>query len=108
LESAREFQAKESKLDILVNNAGVMEPPSGSKSEDGYEMQWATNVLGPHAFTKALLPQLIEASKGKPAASVRIIWVSSAAVYPFCYQYLKHSGNKLMSSIGHTSPRNNH
>jgi retinol dehydrogenase-12 len=80
LESARQFQAKESKLDILVNNAGVMEPPSGSKSEDGYEMQWATNVLGPHAFTHALMPQLIEASKGKPAASVRIIWVSSAAV----------------------------
>ena len=59
-----------------------MEPPSGSKSEDGYEMQWATNVLGPHAFTRALFPQLIEASKGKPAASVRIIWVSSAAVCP--------------------------
>ena len=57
-----------------------MEPPSGSKSEDGYEMQWATNVLGPHAFTKALFPQLIEASKGKPAAAVRVVWVASAAV----------------------------
>lgn len=98
--SAREFQAKESKLDILVNNAGVMEPPSGSKSEDGYEMQWATNVLGPYTFTRALFPQLIEASKGKPAASVRVIWVSSAAV---CLSLPE--GVELMGSIGRTSPR---
>ena len=35
----------ESKVDVLMNNAGVMMLPEG-KTVDGYETQFATNVLG--------------------------------------------------------------
>ena len=35
----------EDKVDVLMNNAGVMMLPEG-KTVDGYETQFATNVLG--------------------------------------------------------------
>ena len=44
--SAEAFQKKESKLDVLFNNAGVSQPPLGSKSKQGHELQLATNCLG--------------------------------------------------------------
>jgi len=33
----------EKQLHVLFNNAGVMTPPDGSKTSDGYELQWGTN-----------------------------------------------------------------
>jgi NAD(P)-dependent dehydrogenase (short-subunit alcohol dehydrogenase family) len=58
-------------LDLLINNGGIMAPPL-SFSVDGFESQWATNVLGPAALTWQLLPA-IEAAPGQP----RVVWVSS-------------------------------
>jgi protochlorophyllide reductase len=58
------------RLDLLVNNGGVMAPPR-SFSPDGFELQWATNVLGPAALTWLLLPA-IEAER-----SGRVVFVSS-------------------------------
>jgi NAD(P)-dependent dehydrogenase (short-subunit alcohol dehydrogenase family) len=58
------------RLDILVNNGGIMAPPL-SFSVDGFEMQWATNVLGPAALTWQLLPAI------EGAGSARVVWVSS-------------------------------
>jgi protochlorophyllide reductase len=57
-------------LDLLVNNGGIMAPPLGY-SADGFENQWATNVLGPAELTDLLLP----AMRGTPGS--RIVWVSS-------------------------------
>ena len=37
--------SEESKVDVLMNNAGVMKLPEG-KTVDGFETQFATNVLG--------------------------------------------------------------
>ncbi|KAK5126139.1 hypothetical protein LTR85_011494 [Meristemomyces frigidus] len=54
--SAEAFVTREQLLDVLVNNAGVMAPPLDSKSAQGYELQMATNCLGPFLFTKLLLP----------------------------------------------------
>ena len=45
-------------IDILVNNAGIMTPPSRRQSEDGFELQFATNHLGHFALTARLLPLL--------------------------------------------------
>jgi protochlorophyllide reductase len=59
------------RLDLLVNNGGIMAPPL-SFSVDGFELQWATNVLGPAALTWQLLPA-IEDAGGSP----RVVWVSS-------------------------------
>jgi NAD(P)-dependent dehydrogenase (short-subunit alcohol dehydrogenase family) len=48
-------------IDILINNAGVMNPPTRQVSEDGFELQFATNHLGHFALNAQLLPLLREA-----------------------------------------------
>jgi NAD(P)-dependent dehydrogenase (short-subunit alcohol dehydrogenase family) len=58
------------RLDLLINNGGIMAPPLGF-SVDGFEMHWATNVIGPAALTWALLPAL------RDTAGSRVVWVSS-------------------------------
>jgi NAD(P)-dependent dehydrogenase (short-subunit alcohol dehydrogenase family) len=45
-------------LHVLVNNAGVMTPPERRVTEDGFELQLATNHLGHFALTGGLLPLL--------------------------------------------------
>lgn len=45
-------------IDILVNNAGIMTPPSRRQSQDGFELQLATNHLGHFALTAQILPLL--------------------------------------------------
>ena len=45
-------------IDILINNAGIMTPPSRRQSEDGFELQLATNHLGHFALTAQILPLL--------------------------------------------------
>jgi NAD(P)-dependent dehydrogenase (short-subunit alcohol dehydrogenase family) len=58
-------------LHLLVNNAGVMAPPSLSKTEDGFELQFGTNHLGHFALTGRLLPALLSAGQA------RVVTVSS-------------------------------
>ena len=45
-------------IDLLVNNAAVMALPRRQESEDGFELQFATNYLGHFALTARLLPLL--------------------------------------------------
>ena len=76
LQSVRAFAAKigrEPKLDLLINNAGVMRLPQRQVTEDGFEVQFGTNFLGPFALTVLLLPALQRAS------SPRVTTVSSGA-----------------------------
>jgi NAD(P)-dependent dehydrogenase (short-subunit alcohol dehydrogenase family) len=69
---AAEEAASHGPLDLLVNNAGVMATPY-QRTADGFELQMATNVLGPFALTGLLLPQLVA------GGSSRVVYVSSAA-----------------------------
>lgn len=55
---------------VQVNNAGVL-IHDGSKSIDGYEINFATNTLGTYALTKGLEPVL------KASSPSRVIMVSS-------------------------------
>ena len=57
-------------LDLLVNNAGVMAVPA-RRTVDGFELQIATNHLGPFALTGLLLSALLR----RPGA--RVVTVSS-------------------------------
>lgn len=67
-----EFNQTGYKLDILINNAGVSYPKDIFKNtEDGFEIQFATNYLGHFLLTDLLIPKLQE------AAPSRIIIVSS-------------------------------
>src|SRR5258708_20110140 len=76
LRSVQSFAAKidrEAKLDLFVNNAGVMSVPTRQVTEDGFELQFGTNFLGPFALTMSLMPALMRAS------SPRVTTVSSGA-----------------------------
>ncbi|EGN98303.1 hypothetical protein SERLA73DRAFT_183239 [Serpula lacrymans var. lacrymans S7.3] len=76
--AAEEFLSKETRLHALINNAGVMMSPIDMVTEDGYDLQFGTNVLGPFYFTKLLLPALISGAKDSPDGKARVVNVSSA------------------------------
>jgi dehydrogenase/reductase SDR family member 12 len=71
---ATAFLRDDPKLDVLVNNAGVM-PPERTHTDEGFELTFATNVLGPFLLTSLLLPAL------RRAAPARVIDVSSGGMY---------------------------
>lgn len=74
--AAETFKRSESRLDILVNNAGIMMTPKGM-TEDGYEIQFGTNVMGPALFTLCLLPVLRNTAKANP--ETRVVNLASAS-----------------------------
>ncbi|SNT31191.1 NAD(P)-dependent dehydrogenase, short-chain alcohol dehydrogenase family [Granulicella rosea] len=63
-------------LDLLVNNAGVMAPPKRLETQDGFELQFGTNVLGHFALTLLLLPALRLAVGG---VAPRVVTIASIA-----------------------------
>jgi NAD(P)-dependent dehydrogenase (short-subunit alcohol dehydrogenase family) len=71
---ARSFSARERRLDVLVNNAGVL-PPERKRTADGFELTFATNVLGPFLLTGLM----VEAFRRGDHA--RVINVSSGGMY---------------------------
>lgn len=71
-EFAQRFLDDGRPIDILVNNAGVMMLPTREVTEDGFEMQLATNYLGHFALTARLLPLL-------RAGKARVVQLSSIA-----------------------------
>jgi NAD(P)-dependent dehydrogenase (short-subunit alcohol dehydrogenase family) len=76
LSSIKSFAQKASQelvIDVLVNNAGVMSVPERRLTQDGFELQFGTNYLGPFALTGLLLPSLLKSSKP------RVTTVSSGA-----------------------------
>lgn len=75
-DAASEFLGRENRLDILINNAGIMMTPEGL-TEDGFEIQFGTNVIGPALFTHLLLPLMRETTKINP--ETRMVMLSSAA-----------------------------
>jgi len=76
-EAAETLKAQADRLDILMLNAGIMavEP---AVSEDGYEIQFATNYLGHALLVKLLLPLMLETAR-RPGADVRVINLTSVA-----------------------------
>ena len=73
-EFATAFVAGEEELDVLINNAGVM-PPERRHTDEGFELTFATNVLGPFLLTELLLPRLRESGNG------RVVMMSSGGMY---------------------------
>jgi len=57
----------------------VMETPMDQLTEEGYDMQFGTNVLGHFYFTKLLTPILSSTAKKSPDGHVRVITLSSSA-----------------------------
>ena len=65
--------ARDVPLHGLINNAGVFAPPQRRTTEDGFELQFGTNVLGHFALTCRLLPAL------ERAAGARVVTLASIA-----------------------------
>lgn len=59
--------------------SGVMNPPVEMVTDDGYDLQFGTNVLGHFYFTKLLLPTLLATAKTSPEGTVRVVNTSSNA-----------------------------
>ncbi|KAK4212940.1 hypothetical protein QBC37DRAFT_184037 [Rhypophila decipiens] len=107
-----EFKTKESRIHVLWNNAGVSQPPLGSLSKQGIELQLATNCLGPFLFTRLLMPLLLNSTAttttttattttNDASSPARVIWTSS--------QMMELSAPKdgiLMSEV-RSPPKNN-
>jgi dehydrogenase/reductase SDR family protein 12 len=71
---AEGFLASGEPLDVLVNNAGVM-PPERRMTDEGFELTFATNVLGPFLLTALLLPRISQSDEG------RVVMMSSGGMY---------------------------
>lgn len=61
--AAQAFLATKQPIDVLVNNAGI----AGTRrlSQDGFDITYATNHIGPFLLTNLLLPRLREAPQGR-------------------------------------------
>jgi dehydrogenase/reductase SDR family protein 13 len=69
--AAASFLSSGRGLDVQVNNAG--NAGTRALSEDGFDLTYATNHIGPFLFTNLVLPRLMESPEG------RIVTVASAA-----------------------------
>ncbi|CAN7943294.1 unnamed protein product [Ixodes pacificus] len=70
---ARDIVSSEQRLDVLINNAGMaLVDDKLQLTEDGYELAFQTNYLGPFLLTMLLLDLL------KKTAPSRVVNVSSA------------------------------
>lgn len=83
-----EFKNKYERLHILINNAGLL-APQRETTEDGFELTFGTNHLGPFLLTNLLLDLL------KNSTPARIINVSSQAHYrgKINFEDLQSAGN---------------
>jgi NAD(P)-dependent dehydrogenase (short-subunit alcohol dehydrogenase family) len=85
-DAARTFNAASDRLDLLINNAGIVVNPYGM-TQDGYEIHFGTNHIGPALFTLLMLPVLKRTAAS--GSDVRVVMVASAAhrnasnVYPY-------------------------
>jgi NAD(P)-dependent dehydrogenase (short-subunit alcohol dehydrogenase family) len=66
-------------IDIIINNAGVMNIPERKLSEDGIELQFATNHVGHFLFTNLIMAKIIASAKSTVAGMARIVNISSLA-----------------------------
>ena len=73
-ECADRILAGDEAVHVLVQNAGVL-PPERRETEEGLELTFATNVLGPHLLTRLLRDRLVA------SAPARVLFVSSGGMY---------------------------
>ena len=73
-DAVAQLEEQDERVDVLVHNAGAM-PSERTVTDEGLELAFATNVLGPFLLT-ALLEKRLRA-----AAPARVITVSSGGMY---------------------------
>lgn len=71
------FKQCESRLDILIDNAGIMMTAEGL-TEESYEIQFGTNVMG-HALLTQLLFPILQQTATNTNPETRVVTLSSAS-----------------------------
>jgi dehydrogenase/reductase SDR family member 12 len=71
---AERLLASSEPVHVLVHNAGVLSSER-HETEEGLELTFATNVLGPHLLTRLLRERLVA------SAPARVLFVSSGGLY---------------------------
>jgi NAD(P)-dependent dehydrogenase (short-subunit alcohol dehydrogenase family) len=82
-------------MNILANNAAVMNLPERTLSEDGFEMQFATNQVGHFLSTCLIMPKLIKAAETSPRNGTRVINVTSLSPVVAGMSYSDINFNKI-------------
>ncbi|OCH84298.1 NAD(P)-binding protein [Obba rivulosa] len=98
--AAEEFLRKESELHVLFNNAGVMSPPISWLTDDGYDLQLGTNVLGHWYFTQLLIPALLAGKETSPDGHARIVTTSSSFAYLFTVNWESFRDGPVRRKVG--------
>jgi len=102
------LQGETDRLDVLINNAGTAGLET-SLTEDGYEMTFGTNHMGPALLTRLLLP-LLERTAALPRSDVRIVQISSDA-YRFSskegimFSHLKDASNDVNATVRYSQSK---
>jgi len=92
--AAQSLLAEDRPLDLLINNAGIMAVPERELTDDGFELQFGSNHLGPFALTGLLLPALLRAE------SARVVSTSSLAANAGRWQWDNLQGEQKYSAWG--------
>ena len=58
-----------------------MWPPLDALTEDGFDLQWGTNVMGHFYLTELLMPALLAGAATSPDGHARVITTSSSGAY---------------------------
>ena len=77
-QAAMQLDGMTERIDILINNAGVMGLSDRTLSEDGVEMQFATNYLGHFLFTNLLMGKMVSSAAHGPRGETCIVNITSA------------------------------
>ena len=65
----------------MLHGCNVPTHQRGHKAEDGYNLRWGTNVVGPFLSTELLMPALLESIKTSSGHHVRVIVASYSGAY---------------------------
>jgi len=64
-------------LSAYMTTSGVMNPPVELLTDDGYDLQFGTNVVGHFYFTKLIFPALLAAAAMSSDGTARVVNTSS-------------------------------
>ncbi|KAK9470273.1 Env9p [Dipodascopsis tothii] len=75
------FLDEEKRLDLLIHNAGASYMGNEHKTVNGFYNCLQVNAIAPFVVQKHLDDILIQTAKASPPNSVRIVWLSSLAIF---------------------------
>ncbi len=76
--------------------------PIDQLSEQGYDLQWGTNVVGHFYFAELLMPALLAGTKTSPDHHARVITTSSSGAYLQTLEYATFRDGPARRDLGST------